>query len=53
MGGLISILTTAAYDELPIKSVAMVASPFDQQEPHGWPAAHVGKVTGGRSSGPV
>ena len=29
LGGLLSILTAAAFPELPIKSVAMVASPFD------------------------
>ena len=52
MGGLISILTTAAYDELPIKSVAMVASPFDlSKNPMVGPLRAAGKVTGGRIVG--
>jgi len=52
MGGLISILTTAAYDELPIKSVAMIASPFDlSKSPMMAPLRAAGKVTGGRIVG--
>lgn len=52
LGGLISILTTAAYPELPIKSVAMVASPFDLSK-HRMvaPIRRAGKYTGGRIIG--
>lgn len=52
LGGLISILTTAAYPELPIKSVAMVASPFDLSK-HKMiaPLRTAGKYTGGRIIG--
>jgi polyhydroxyalkanoate synthase subunit PhaC len=49
MGGLLSILTAAAFPELPIKSVAMVASPFDNSKnPMAAQAMAIGKVTGGR-----
>ncbi len=52
MGGLLSILTAAAFPELPIKSVAMVASPFDNSKnPMAAQAMAVGKVTGGRILG--
>ncbi|MFM8599954.1 MAG: alpha/beta fold hydrolase [Mycobacterium sp.] len=52
LGGLISILTTAAYDDLPIKSVTMVASPFDLSK-HKMvaPLRSAGKYTGGRVIG--
>jgi polyhydroxyalkanoate synthase len=48
LGGLISILTTAAFEDLPIKSVAMVASPFDLSK-HAVvaPLRKAGKYTGG------
>ena len=52
LGGLIAILTTAAYPELPIKSVAMVASPFDlSKHPMLGPVRSAGKYTGGRIVG--
>jgi polyhydroxyalkanoate synthase subunit PhaC len=52
MGGLLSILTAAAYPELPIKSVVMVASPFDNsKDPMAARIRAVGKVTGGRIVG--
>ncbi len=52
LGGLIAILTTAAYPDLPIKSVAMVASPFDLSK-HRMvaPIRTAGKYTGGRIIG--
>ncbi len=52
LGGLIALLTTAAYQELPIKSVAMVASPFDLSK-HRMvaPLRSAGKYTGGRIIG--
>lgn len=52
LGGLIAILTTAAYQDLPIKSVAMVASPFDLSK-HRMvaPLRTAGKYTGGRIIG--
>ncbi len=52
LGGLIALLTTAAYSELPIKSVAMVASPFDLSK-HQMiaPLRSAGKYTGGRVIG--
>ena len=52
LGGLMAILTTAAYAELPIKSVAMVASPFDLSK-HRMvaPLRSAGKYTGGRVIG--
>jgi polyhydroxyalkanoate synthase len=52
MGGLMSIMTAAAYPELPIKSVVMVASPFDtSKDPTSAPIRAIGKVTGGRILG--
>ncbi|MGI9125691.1 MAG: alpha/beta fold hydrolase [Mycobacterium sp.] len=52
LGGLLAILTTAAYPELPVKSVAMVASPFDLSK-HTMiaPLRSAGKYTGGRIIG--
>lgn len=52
LGGVISILTVAAHPELPIKSVAMVASPFDLSK-HDLiaPIRTAGKYTGGRIIG--
>lgn len=52
LGGLIAILTTAAYSDLPIKSVAMVASPFDLSKHKTIaPLRSAGKYTGGRIIG--
>lgn len=53
LGGVISILTTAAWGhELPIKSVVMVASPFDiSKNPMVAPVRTIGKYTGGRVLG--
>ena len=52
LGGVISILTTAAFADLPIKSVVMVASPFDiSKNPMVAPVRAVGKYTGGRIVG--
>ncbi|MCB0930654.1 MAG: alpha/beta fold hydrolase [Mycobacterium sp.] len=52
LGGVISILTAAAYPDLPIKSVAMVASPFDvSKNPMVAPVRAAGKHTGGRIFG--
>ncbi len=54
LGGLIALLTTAAYPELPVKSVAMVASPFDlSKNPLVAPVRAAGKYTGGRILGSV
>lgn len=54
LGGVIAILTAAAYPELPIKSVAMVASPFDlSKNPMVAPLRTAGKYTGGRVLGGV
>ncbi|MCH9722603.1 MAG: alpha/beta fold hydrolase [Actinomycetia bacterium] len=52
LGGLIALLTTAAYSDLPIKSVTMVASPFDLSK-HRMvaPLRTAGKYTGGRILG--
>lgn len=52
LGGLIALLTTAAYPELPIKSVAMVASPVDLSK-HKMiaPLRKAGEYTGGRIIG--
>lgn len=52
LGGLIALLTTAAHGELPVKSVAMVASPFDLSK-HRMvaPLRTAGKYTGGRVIG--
>ena len=52
LGGLIALLTTAAHSELPIKSVVMVASPFDlSKNPMVAPIRAAGKYTGGRIFG--
>lgn len=52
LGGLIALLTTAAYDDLPIKSVAMVASPFDLSKHRVVaPLRTAGRYTGGRIIG--
>jgi polyhydroxyalkanoate synthase len=54
MGGLLSLVTVAAYEELPINSVAMVASPFDMsQNPMLAPLRKVSEVTGGNVLGGV
>lgn len=52
LGGLIALLTTAAYPDLPVKSVAMVASPFDLSK-HRMvaPLRTAGRYTGGRIIG--
>lgn len=52
LGGLIALLTTAAYSELPIKSVVMVASPFDfSKNPMMAPIRSAYKFTGGKVIG--
>jgi polyhydroxyalkanoate synthase len=52
MGGLMALVTTAAYDDLPVNAVAMVASPFDMSKnPMLQPLQAIGKVTGGRIIG--
>jgi len=52
MGGLFSIGTTAVHTDLPIRSVTMVASPFDlSKNPMLAPIRAIGKVTGGRIIG--
>jgi polyhydroxyalkanoate synthase len=52
MGGLMSLVATAAHDDLPVNAVAMVASPFDMsQNPMLQPLQKIGKVTGGRIIG--
>lgn len=52
LGGVLSTLTTAAYPELPIKSVAMVASPFDlSKNPMIAPLRSAGKYTDGKVIG--
>ncbi|TSD97245.1 alpha/beta fold hydrolase [Skermania sp. ID1734] len=49
LGGLLALLTVAADPSLPVRSVAMVASPFDNSEnPLADPVRKVGAVTGGR-----
>ena len=54
LGGLIAILTTAAHPELPVKSVAMVASPFDLSKHRTIaPLRTAGKYTGGRILGGI
>ncbi|TXI42031.1 MAG: alpha/beta fold hydrolase, partial [Mycobacterium sp.] len=52
LGGLLALLTTAAYPDLPVKSVVMVASPFDLSK-HRLvaPLRSAGKYTGGRVIG--
>jgi polyhydroxyalkanoate synthase len=52
LGGLIALLTTASHPELPVKSVVMVASPFDvSKNPMMAPIRKAGKYTGGRIIG--
>lgn len=52
LGGVIAILTTAAFPDLPIKSVIMVASPFDvSKNPMAAPVRAVGKYTDGKILG--
>ena len=54
MGGLISLTATAAHADLPVNSVAMVASPFDlSKNPMLAPVRMLGRVTGGNLVGPV
>ena len=52
LGGLLALLTTAAYPDLPVKSVIMVASPFDLSK-HRLvaPLRSAGRYTGGRIIG--
>lgn len=52
MGGLFSLIATAAFPDLPVRSVAMVASPIDFSKMHiGTPLRVAAKVTGGRVVG--
>lgn len=52
MGGLLSMGTTAIYDDLPVRSLTMVASPFDMsKQPLLKPVQAVAKLTGGRLIG--
>ena len=52
MGGLLSLGTAAVHQELPIRSVAMVASPFDlSKQALLRPVQAIGKVTRGRLVG--
>lgn len=52
MGGLLSIGTVAIYDDLPVRSITMVASPFDlSKQPLLKPVQAVAKVTRGRLIG--
>ncbi|MCW3039159.1 MAG: hydrolase [Solirubrobacterales bacterium] len=52
LGGIFGLLTAAAFPELPIAAVAMVASPFDfAKNPLTAPVRVAGKVTGGRALG--
>ena len=52
MGGLLSIGTVAIYDDLPVRSITMVASPFDlSKQPLLRPVQAVAKVTRGRLIG--
>lgn len=52
LGGLLSIMTAAVFPELPIRSVAMVASPFDvSKNPMAARALAIGNVTQGRIMG--
>lgn len=51
MGGLLSLGTVAIYDDLPVRSVAMVASPFDlSKQPLLKPVRAIAAVTRGRPS---
>ncbi len=52
MGGLLSICTTAVYPDLPIRSIGMVASPFDTSKIPSLKAVRtIAKVTDGRIIG--
>jgi polyhydroxyalkanoate synthase len=52
MGGLLSIGTTSIYQDLPIRSVAMVASPFDTSKiPSLRVVRAIGRLTDGRIIG--
>ncbi len=52
MGGLISLVSTAAHEEMPVNSVAMVASPFDtSKNPMLVPLQKLGRVTDGNIVG--
>lgn len=52
MGGLLSLGTVAVHQDLPVRSVAMVASPFDlSRQPLLRPVQAVAKVTRGRLVG--
>lgn len=52
MGGLLSLGTVAVHQDLPVRSVAMVASPFDlSKQPLLRPVQAVAKVTRGRLVG--
>ncbi|HWJ66046.1 MAG TPA: alpha/beta fold hydrolase [Nocardioides sp.] len=52
MGGLLSIGTVAVYPDLPVRSVAMVASPFDlSKQPLLKPVQAVARVTRGKLVG--
>lgn len=54
LGGLLSLGTAAAHLELPIQSIAMVASPFDiSKNPMVTPVAKIGALTGGNLMGTV
>lgn len=52
MGGLFSLVTTAAYPDLPVHLVAMIASPFDvSHHPLLAPVRAIGSVTHGQVLG--
>lgn len=52
MGGLLSLGTAAVHQDLPIRTVAMVASPFDlSKQPILRPVQAIGRVTRGRIVG--
>src|SRR4051794_19994700 len=54
LGGIFSLVTAAAFPELPVAAVAMVGSPFDWSANRMFePLRAVGKVTGGRVLGGV
>lgn len=54
LGGLLSLATAAAHQELPINAIAMVASPFDlSKNPMVTPLAKIGGLTGGNLMGGV
>jgi polyhydroxyalkanoate synthase len=52
LGGILSLLTTARHEDLPIQTVTMVGSPFDfSKHPTLAPVRAIGKYTGGRIIG--